>query len=234
MAFKSLKEYNEERYSGKFILTDDGDSADVIFLYQSYDDAMKVDCHYIKSSEYNGYAQHIDHACPACAKGLRVQTKLFIPLYVLGADEIQFWDRSIKFQTVIRKSVFNRYANPSEYVFRITRHGVANDTNTTYEITAIAKNTVMSYNEILAKFNAKMPDYYENICKGYSSEELSRILATSSNDSGISDTYEMPKYQITPRVSASAPAPVMDATAITDEADDSMIESLSEDEEVDF
>ena len=95
--------------------------------------------------------------------------------------------------------MFNRYPNPSEYVFRITRHGVANDMNTTYEITAVAKNTIMSYNEILAKFNAEMPNYYSQIIREVSAEEMSKMLASSGSESAPSETYEMPKYQVTPR-----------------------------------
>ena len=209
-----MKEYNEERYGGKFLLQDDGDSADVIFLYQSEDDAMIADVHYIKSSEYSGYVHHCAYGCPACAKGIRVQNKFFIPMYVIGADEIQFWDRNVgKFQAVIRNAVFNRYPNPSEYIFRITRHGVANDVNTTYEITAVAKNTLMSYNEILAKFNAKMPDYYSKIVREVTPDEMSRMLASSATEASVSDTYEMPKYQITPRVSVTnvqAESPISD------------------------
>lgn len=201
MAFKSMKTYNEERYGGKFILADDGDTADVIFLYQSDDDVLIADAHYIKSSEYSGYVHHLEHACPACAKGFRVQTKLFVPMYVIGADEIQFWDRTVRFETVLRQQVFNKYPNPSELVFRITRHGVANDKHTTYEITAVAKNKMISYEEILSKFNAKMPDYYSNIIREVSSETMSRMISSNSAESAPSETYEMPKYQITPRVS---------------------------------
>lgn len=216
MAFKSIKTYNEERYGGKFILTDDGDNADVIFLYRSEEDALVADTHYIKSDEYSGYVHCTKPGCPACAKGLRVQEKLFIPMYVIGSDEIQFWDRTVRFNNVMRQMVFDRYPNPSEYVFRITRHGVSGDVNTTYEITAVARNTVGSYDQILAKFNAKMPDYYSNVCKDMSSADLARLLSASSSES-VAETYEMPKYHITPRGVASTPAPTsqIDSTPVT-------------------
>ena len=32
MGFKKLSEYNEQKYEGRFILRDDGDSADVVIL----------------------------------------------------------------------------------------------------------------------------------------------------------------------------------------------------------
>jgi len=236
MAFKSMKTYNEERYGGKFILADDGDSADVIFLYQSDDDVLIADAHYIKSAEYTGYVHHCEVACPACAKGIRVQSKLFIPMYVIGSDEIQFWDRNVRFQAVLRQNVFNRYPNPSEYVFRITRHGVANDMNTTYEITAVAKNKIMSYNEILAKFNAKMPDYYSQIIREVSAGEMSKMLASSGSESVPSETYEMPKYQVTPRTTVvNRPVETTPDEIGDDEVPfDTNDSELGEDDEVDF
>ena len=228
MAFKSMKTYTEERYGGKFILADDGDSADVIFLYQSDDDVLIADAHYVKSSEYTGYVHHCEIACPACAKGIRVQSKLFIPMYVPVADEIQFWDRNVRFQAILRQQVFNKYPNPSEFVFRITRHGVANDMNTTYEITAVAKNTYMSYNDILAKFNAKMPDYYSTIIREVSPEEMSKMLVSNGSDSALSETYEMPKYQVSPRVT------VINRNETVEETTSDIIEELDDSDDVSF
>mgnify|MGYP007065811507 CR=1 FL=1 len=81
MAFKSMKTYNDERYHGFFLLRNDGDFADVIFLYQNIEDVLVADVHYIKSAKKSGYVHCCGEGCPACAKGIRVQTKLFIPVY---------------------------------------------------------------------------------------------------------------------------------------------------------
>ena len=35
MAFKSVEAYNNDRYNGMFILQNDGDYADVIFMYRN-------------------------------------------------------------------------------------------------------------------------------------------------------------------------------------------------------
>ena len=111
MAFKSLKLYNEERFSNLFLLRDDGDYADVVFLYQSVDDAMVVDTHYIKSAEYSGYVQCCGRNCPACAKGIKVQSKLFIPLYNIFENKVEIWDRGIRFSNQFLRDVFNHYPN---------------------------------------------------------------------------------------------------------------------------
>jgi len=196
MAFKSVKQYNEERYGGLFRLVNDNDSADVIFLYRGVEDVLVGDTHYIKSAEYSGYVHCTGRGCPACGKGIRVQTKLFVPVYNLTENEIQFWDRSVKFENQLSSDVFSKFPNPSEYVFRITRHGVAGDINTTYEITVIGKNSQESYDQILSRFGIKMPDHYDTICKEFDAAKLSDLLA-KPDTSNYSD--DLPDYSVTPR-----------------------------------
>lgn len=204
MAFKSMKQYNEERYGGLFRLVNDGDSADVIFLYTSVNDVLVGDMHYIKSAEYSGYVHCAGRGCPVCGKGIRVQSKLFVPMYNLTDNEIQFWDRSIKFENQLNSDVFSKFPNPSEYVFRITRHGVPNDINTTYEIRVVGKNSQESYDQILNRFGVKMPDHYDTICKEFDVAKLSDLLAKPDNGDYSED---LPDYSVTPRAAAtSAPA----------------------------
>lgn len=199
MAFKTARQYNEEKFGGLFLLRNDGDSADVIFLYRNLDDVLIADTHYIKSADYSGYVHCCGRGCPACEKGIRVQTKLFIPMYNLTTNQIEFWDRNVRFENQLSQDVFERYPNPSEFVFRITRHGVAGDVNTTYQIQAIGRNTAESYDQILAKFHITMPDYYEKVCRAYDSMKLSSMLSSSA-----AATSSLPDYQVTPRVSATA------------------------------
>lgn len=189
MAFKSVEQFNDDRYHGMFRLVNDGESADVVFLYQSFKDMMVADVHYIKSSEYSGYVHCTGAGCPACSKGIRVQTKLFIPVYNINKGLIEFWDRTMNFEPQMEKDVFDRFPNPSEYVFRITRHGVYKDVNTFYDIAAVGRNSTMPYSHILAKFNATMPDYYENIVKSVSVSDLTRLLMAQNNDNSVNQDY---------------------------------------------
>lgn len=200
MAFKTMTQYDEERYGGWFLLRNDGDYADVIFLYRNKEDVLIGDVHYIKTPNYSGYVHCTEINCPACEKGIRIQSKLFIPVYNITDGEIQFWDRSIKFENQLVQDVFSKYPNPSEFVFRIQRQGAAGDINTKYNIWAVGKNKLMDYNQILLTNNATMPDYYENICKTYSSTELHSILNKSVNSSTSYESNSMPDYQVTPRV----------------------------------
>lgn len=185
MAFKSVEQFNDDRYHNLFRIPNDGESVDVIFLYQSKSDMLVADVHYVRSSEYSGYVHCCGAGCPACSKGIRVQNKLFIPVYNINKGAIEFWDRTMTFEPQMQKDVFDRFPNPSEYVFRITRHGAYKDVNTRYDIVAVGRNSLMSYSQILAKFNTKMPDYYENIVKTYLVSDLTRMLVTSGSDNTV-------------------------------------------------
>lgn len=203
MAFKSVEQFNDDRYHGLFRLVNDGDSADVIFMYQSIKDMLVAQAHYIKSSDYSGYVHCAGQGCPACGKGIRVQTKLFIPVYNIEKDEIEFWDRNMKFEPQMEKDVFSRFPDPSGFVFRITRHGIPNDINTTYSIEAVGKNTIMPYASILAKFQTKMPDAYEAVIKDASVSELTTMLLSSGSESASN----MPEYTPIPRAGYQSAMP---------------------------
>lgn len=197
MGFKSVEQYNEERFGGFFLLRNDGDYKDVIFLYQSVNDVLIADVHYIKSAEYSGYCHCTGRGCPVCGHGIRVQTKLFIPIYDIQEDEIVFWDRNGRFEQQFMADVINKYSNPSEIVFRITRKGEAGSVDTKYTITAIGKNTSMSYASILASKNIQLPDYYSTVCKDYPAQKLKDLL---SSDSGSDAAGALGEYNATPRV----------------------------------
>lgn len=218
MAFKNMEDYNKERFDGVFTLRDDGSSADVIFLYRSVRDCLVADTHYIKSADYSGYVHCCGRGCPACAQNIRVQTKLFIPLYNIETGEIVFWDRNIRFDHQLKSDVFDKFPNPSDYVFRITRHGAAGDINTTYEITAIARNTAaLSYDNILAQNHISFPDAYSQICKDMDAHELSKLLVARTTST--STNVDMPEYQVTPRAIYS-PNPQIVSTNVDSDISD--------------
>ena len=206
MAFKKLNEYVEEKQGAFFALPNDNDSADVIFLYRSTEDVLVADIHYISSKNFNGYAHCLGDNCPACnyptksGRGIRKQSEMFIPLYNITKRKIEFWDRTPRFEQVLHESVFKNYPNPSEYVFRITRHGQPRDVNTRYEIRAVSRNADYPYDQILKDFNMTMPDSYSIVCKELTYEEMDRYLNSDA-------PTDLPDYGYVPvpRGSSSAP-----------------------------
>lgn len=211
MAFKTMREHNEEKFGGLFLLRNDGDYADVVFLYQNVDDVLIADTHYIKSPEYNGYVHCCGRGCPACSKGIRVQTKLFIPMLNITDNEIQFWDRSTRFENQLMSDVFSKYPNPSEFVFRITRNGAAGSVDTTYTIMAVGRNSTKTFGQILAEHNKTFPDAYEQVCRDVPAGMLYNMLNATAP--AAPEPAEMPNYQVTPRRSSVA-SPVIPASQV--------------------
>ncbi len=201
MAFKSITDYNNDRYGGMFLLKNDGDYEDVIIMYRNIDDVLVTDSHYIKSDSYSGYVHCLGRNCPACEKNIRVQPKLFIPVYVINSGEILFWDRSIRFQNIMDTEVFSKFPNPADFVFRITRNGAAGDINTRYSIVAVGKNNIKSYDEILEASGKTILEHYESICKTWDNADYRSHLTPSGSSSG--DVDMMPEYKLTPRVSVT-------------------------------
>ena len=211
MAFKTMEDYNEERYRGMFLLRNDKDYADVVIMYRSMKDVLIADTHYIKSDKYTGYVHCCGRGCPACRKGIRVQNKLFIPLYNIAEGKVQFFDRSTRFENVLMNTVFSKFANPSEYVFRITRHGESGSLDTTYDISAVGKNLdpELSYEGILKKLNISLPEYYNEVCRDMLPSELDLMLNTSDD----SESDSLPDYSVTPRGGSVASAGAADIPA---------------------
>lgn len=190
MGFKRVTDYIEEKKGKFFTLTNDGDYEDVIFLYRSVDDALVASVHYIKSSGYSGYAHCCGAGCPACNygdRGIRKEDKIFIPLFNLSKGVIEYWDRNARFQQVMEEQVFRNYPNPSEYVFRITRHGAPGDRQTRYMITVAGKNTMYTYEKILADFHLSFPDSYSEVCRELTIPEMNTFLNGGRQASDIPD-----------------------------------------------
>ena len=208
MAFRSITEYNNARYGGMFMLKNDGDSADVVFMYRSIDDVLVADTHYIKSDDYNGYVHCLgQRICPACERGIRVQPKIFIPLYVIDTGELLFWDRSVRFQQQMENDVFSKFSNPSEFIFRITRNGAAGDINTRYAIQAVYRNNdEYSYDAILSNLDVKLPQYYDTVCESWTVAQYQEHLAPKAVQQP--DVDSMPEYKLSPRtISKNADLP---------------------------
>lgn len=218
MAFKSFSQYQEDKNGCFFVLPNNGDFADVVFLYKSANDVLIADAHYLKTPSYSGYVHCCEKDCPACnylytdrsgvqRKGIDRQAKMFIPLYNITKGKIEFWDRTPYFEQVLQDKVFKNWPDPSQCVFRIKRNGMAGDRATKYEITPIGRNTAMPYEKILADFHVTLPDYYSVACKEMSVQDMSSALSSpASSDLEEYGYTPVPRGVAEPEI----PAPTID------------------------
>lgn len=134
--------YGGQGGGGFFGISEDKGVKSVRFLYNNEDDIEGFSVHKI---EVNGKERYVNclrtyrdpiDACPFCRGQIKLQAKLFIPVYNIDEDQIQIWDRGKKMFEKM-SSICSRYAkkdNLVQHVFEVERHGKPKDTNTTYEI----------------------------------------------------------------------------------------------------
>jgi len=137
--------------SWSFHLDNNGDQSDVIILLRSEDDIR---------ARYEGDSSNNENM------------KIIIPLYDVVNDQVIFWTRS-KFVCHQLANIFKCYKDPTQFVFRITRYGER--LLTTYNIEAIANNTVKSYEDIYDAWVDKVPSIYQGILVSPYGEDLEDI-----------------------------------------------------------
>lgn len=109
----------------------------------------------------------------------------------------------MRFEPVLSQAIFKNYANPSEFIFRVTRNGAHGSKETTYGIQVAFKNTSLPFDKIMADNGATFPEYYEHIIKEVPNATLSKWLA-SANSANAMANADIPEYVPTPRVSVAS------------------------------
>lgn len=134
--------YGGQGGGGFFGISNDKGVKQVRFLYNKEDDIEGYSVHKV---EVNGKERYVNclrsyrdpiDTCPFCREQIKLQAKLFIPVYNIEEDQIQIWDRGKKMFEKM-SSLCSRYAtkgNLVEHIFEVERHGKPKDTSTTYEI----------------------------------------------------------------------------------------------------
>lgn len=218
-----MNQYVEEKNKEFFVLPDDGDFADVIFLYHSINDPLIATAHYIKSDNQSGYYFCCEEGCPACQPGpgrekpLWKQDKLFIPLYNINNRRIEIWDRSARFRDQLVRDVFKAFPDPSGYVFRITRHGEARSVDTTYQINAIGANDSITIEQILAQSGKTMEQVYELACKEITPFEMKMMLdsyGTTASDNTAAAYGAVPRATFTSPTQIAPPEVTVETPTI--------------------
>lgn len=130
--------------SGSFFsLKDDGDVAQVRFMYNNMEDVVGYAVHEV---EIDGKKRYVNclraynepkSKCPFCNSNSFQKAKLYIPLYDIEADEVKIWERGKNFFPKM-SSICARYSKADtplvSHTFDIERRGKKGDTSTTYEI----------------------------------------------------------------------------------------------------
>lgn len=138
-----VQHYGGQGGGGYFGLVNDGDVAQVRFLYNGIDDVEGLSVHEIKLNDKKRYVNCLREygdpldVCPFCRERKKTAAKLFIPVYNIDEDKVQIWERGKTFFSKM-SSLCSRYSSNEEplvsHIFEVERNGKPRDTSTTYEI----------------------------------------------------------------------------------------------------
>lgn len=141
--------YGGQGGGGFFAISEDKGVKRVRFLYNNENDVEGYSVHKVKVGDnkeryvncLRSYKDPVDD-CPFCRERIKLEAKLFIPLYNVDEDQIQIWDRGKKMFEKM-SALCSRYAkrdNLVQHIFEVERHGKPKDTGTTYEIFEVEKD----------------------------------------------------------------------------------------------
>jgi len=116
---------------GFFSLKDDGDTAEVRFLYEDDNDVDYAFVHKTEVNDKQRYVECLGEECVLCDTEGKPQLKLFLQL--LQDGEVKLWERG---KTFIPQyiSLAERYSPLYDYEFEIERQGKKGSPQTKYQI----------------------------------------------------------------------------------------------------
>ena len=157
VAFDEADKFGGQGGAGFFQLKDDGDTAEVRFMYDSIDDIVGDSVHEIDMVDENGnvvmsktgrprkkyvaclrdYDDPKD-VCPFCREGMFVGVRLVVPIYNISEKKVQIWDRG---KTMFKKMsrIASKHPSIVSQVFSIEREGKKGDQQTDYYIEAVGQ-----------------------------------------------------------------------------------------------
>lgn len=135
--------YGGSGESSFFALKDDGDVANVRFMYNNMEDVVGYAVHEVEVEGKKRYVNCLrdynepKSKCPLCAANNFQKAKLYVPLYDVDEGAVKIWERGKKFFAKI-SAICARYSNADTplvaHTFDVERHGKKGDQQTIYEV----------------------------------------------------------------------------------------------------
>ena len=174
---KTADNYGEQG-ADFFSLKNHNDTAGVRFMYRNMEDVIgvtlhevmvdgkkiKVDCLSVPGS--------IEGICPLCDYGVKIQAKVFIPIYDIDTFKVSIWERGKSWMGKL-SGICARYASTQMELcstpFDIVRNGAKGDQKTTYDMFPLASDEVKladlpeppsAFDSLVHKETAEAMHYY--------------------------------------------------------------------------
>ena len=193
----SVEQYKPTGQFEFFQLKNDGDIAEVRFLYETLDD---VDIRNVHTLELNsGKKIYVDclredyesdmGLCPCCAGQNKANLQVWIPMYDVKEKKVVIWNRGYNFITSVLIPKLQEIADNGSPIcattFLIERHGEAGDKKTWFEVEAEGADDFI-LEDLGTDF--EMPNVVGTILHEKSYEELRNFMRTGFFTSGRGDS----------------------------------------------
>ena len=139
--------YGSSTRGSFFTLKDDGDKAQVRFLYNTMDDIQGYVVHKVQVGDRDRYVNCLREynepleKCPFCAAQMHVTPRLFLKLYNEDAGECQIWERTKSYYQKL-SGYATRYKPLYNEVIEVERHGKKGDKQTDYQFFPIENSEI--------------------------------------------------------------------------------------------
>lgn len=190
-----------------FSLKNDGDEAIVRILVDSQEDYELITTHTVKQGDKWSKVECLneaprDNKCPLCSAGVKMTTRLFVPMIQYTKDEkgaivatCVMWDRSAYEMSPKLNAMLQEYGPLSDCVFKVRRNGAAGNLKTTYEI-------------LFANPNVYRPDLYPKNTEDFNGFSASGVMVskkTAEEMTHFLNTGAFPAKANSGEATASAP-----------------------------
>jgi hypothetical protein len=200
--------YGEKGVGDFFSLKNHGDVAQVRFMYRNMNEVIGVTIHEVQVDGRQTKVECLQNpgdgvgVCPLCDAGIKIQSRIYVPLFNLEVNEVQVWERGKTFMSKLA-SLCGRYAGAEQQLvstpFEIERVGVKGDQKTKYETYPLLADGVV------LEDLPEVPDVFGGLVKVKTAEDMDYFLSHGSfPDSAVAPTQNRNPQQ---RQRQTAPAP---------------------------
>lgn len=179
-----------------FNIQNDKETKQVRFMYNTIEDVEGMSVHKIELGNKNRYVNCLraydepKENCPFCRENVKLQARVFVPVYNIEEDEAQIWDRGKPMMAKL-SSLCSHYANGKHLlvntIFEVERNGKPKDMKTTYEIYNIETD------DTTLEDLPEMPKILGGLVLDKTAEEMEYFLKEDEFPSSGGDDSEPPR-----------------------------------------
>lgn len=142
-----------------------GDRAQVVFLYTDKDSIDGYGCHRLENASHYTFTVDCSRgpkdplsACPGCADGAKLWTRIFVRVLDVHSGKVLLWDKPSSFRQTL-EGFMHYFPCLYKQKYEITREGTGLNTRYTFQSIGDSGLTEEQYNEYCKGFDESIASY---------------------------------------------------------------------------